>query len=131
MKEHANVKRPALRLQTPRPQHWYDVSVGSSEAHIALTLNSQKNLLSCELYISKNKELFFSLLSEKERIESEIGGSLEWKEAAVAARIILRKPVPSVFDENRSEEHFEWLESKAELFQKVFRERLSKYKNGE
>ena len=32
-----------IRLQTPRPQHWYDISMGSSDAHVALTINSREN----------------------------------------------------------------------------------------
>ena len=35
-------KDTRIRLQTPRPQHWYDVSMGSSEAHVALTINIQR-----------------------------------------------------------------------------------------
>jgi len=30
-----------IRLQTPRPQHWYDVSMGSPDGHVALTINSR------------------------------------------------------------------------------------------
>jgi len=36
-----------IRLQTPRPQHWYDVTMGSSEGHVALTVNTRENTIGC------------------------------------------------------------------------------------
>jgi len=40
-----------VRLQTPRPQHWFDMRMGSSEAHVCLTINTKDNSLGCEVYI--------------------------------------------------------------------------------
>lgn len=128
LKESVGKTHPKLRLQTPRPQHWYDVSMGSSEAHVALSLNSQKNLVSCELYISKNKELYSFLMERKEEIEREVGAELEWIDASVASRIILRKSVDSIFNKNKESEYFEWLASKTELFQKVFQKQFMIWK---
>ena len=87
-------KDTRIRLQTPRPQHWYDVSMGSSEAHVALTINSRENLLGCEIYISRNKELFKFLQERKDEIEKEIGEQAEWVDAAVASRIKIKKKFP-------------------------------------
>lgn len=109
-----------IRLQTPRPQHWYDVSMGSSEAHVALTINSRENLLGCEIYISKNKELFNFLLERKEEIEKEIGEQAEWVNAAVASRIKIKKEVSDVFSQSEAENYFVWLYEKTILLQKVF-----------
>ena len=60
-KEYMQNSNTKLKLRKPRPQHWYDISIGSSEAHISLTTNSQKKLLSCEIYISDSKELYYDL----------------------------------------------------------------------
>ena len=95
-----------IRLQTPRPQHWYNVSMGSSDAHVALTINSRENLLSCEIYISRNKELFNFLQERKKKIEKEIGEQAEWVDAPVASRIKIKKEVPDVFDSNEAESYF-------------------------
>lgn len=113
-------KDTRIRLQTPRPQHWYDVSMGSSEAHVALTINSRENLLGCEIYISKNKELFNFLQERKEEIEKEIGEQAEWVNAAVASRIKIKKRVSDVFSQSEAENYFAWLYEKTTLFQKVF-----------
>ena len=117
-----------IRLQTPRPQHWYDVSMGSSEAHVALTINSRENLLGCEIYISKNKELFNFLQERKEEIEKEIGEQAEWVNAAVASRIKIKKRVSDIFSQNEAENYFVWLYEKTVLFQKVFGRHLREFK---
>jgi len=117
-----------IRLQTPRPQHWYDVSMGSAEAHVALTINSRENLLGCEIYISKNKELFNFLQERKEEIEKEIGEQAEWVNAAVASRIKIKKRVSDVFSQNEAENYFVWLYEKTVLFQKVFGRHLREFK---
>ena len=117
-----------IRLQTPRPQHWYDVSMGSSEAHVALTINSRENLLGCEIYISKNKELFNFLQERKEEIEKEIGEQAEWVNAAVASRIKIKKRVSDVFSQSEAENYFAWLYERTVLFQKVFGRHLREFK---
>lgn len=109
-----------IRLQTPRPQHWYDVRMGSNEGHVVLTLNTRENLIGCEAYINRNKDLFHFLEGQREQIEKEIGEALEWKDAAVASRIILKKEVINVFDQSEAEKYFAWLYEKTILFQKVF-----------
>ena len=113
-------KDTRIRLQTPRPQHWYDVSMGSSEAHVVLTINSRENLLGCEIYISRNKELFNFLQERKEEVEKEIGEQAEWVNAAVASRIKIKKEIPDLFSQSESENYFAWFYAKTTLFQKVF-----------
>lgn len=117
-----------IRLQTPRPQHWYDVSMGSSDGHVALTLNSRENLLGCEIYINKNKDLFNFLREKKNEIEKEIGESAEWVDAPVASRIKIRKEVSDVFNQAEAEKYFAWLYEKTVLFQKVFGKYFKEFK---
>ncbi len=81
-KEYAQNKKSGIHFgHTPRPQHWYNVGMGSSEAHIALTIDSRKNTLGCEIYIDRNKDLFKYLQERKDEIESEIGDKVEWVDA--------------------------------------------------
>ena len=117
-----------IRLQTPRPQHWYDVSMGSSEAHISLTINSRENLIGCEIYINKDKELFEFLKERKDEIEKEIGEPIEWIDAAVASRIKIKKEVTDLFNQREAEKYFTWLYEKTVLFQKVFGRYLKEFK---
>ncbi len=118
-----------IRLQTPRPQHWYDVSIGSSDCHVALTINSRENLIGSEIYINKNKDLFNFLRERKSEIEKEIGESIEWVDAAVASRIKIKKEVSDIFDQAESERYFSWLYEKTALLQNVFGKYLREFKN--
>lgn len=59
--------------------HWYDVAIGSSDAHISITLVNKENRIGVELYIDENKELFDKLYENKEAIEAELGFNMdEW-----------------------------------------------------
>lgn len=122
------LKDTKIRLQTPRPQHWYSVSMGSSDGHIALTLNSRENLIGCDIYINQNKELFNFLREKKNDIEKEIGEPAEWIDASVASRIKIQKEVSEVFDKNEYEKYFTWLYDKTTLFQKVFDRYFKEFK---
>ena len=127
-KAFVRTKDTKIRLQTPRPQHWYDVSMGSSDAHVALTINSREDLLSCEIYISKNKDLLNFLRERKEEIEKEIGEKLKWVDAPVASRIKIEKGVSGVFNQNEADTYFTWLYEKTVLFQKVFGKYFREFK---
>lgn len=127
-KAFVRAKDSKIRLQSPRPQHWYNVAMGSSDAHVALTINSREDLLGCEIYINKNKDLFNFLQEQKELIEKEIGEKVEWVDAPVASRIKIEKNIPGVFEQEQANDYFAWLYEKAVLFQKVFGRRFKEFK---
>ena len=58
--------------------HWYDVAIGTSEAHIAIDLINKESMIIVELYIVDNKELYDKLLEKRSMIEEELGFSLDW-----------------------------------------------------
>lgn len=58
--------------------HWYDVAIGSSEAHIAINLVNKEGNIVVELYISDNKALFDKLQEQQETIEEQLGFELVW-----------------------------------------------------
>jgi len=117
-----------IRLQTPRPQHYYDVSMGSADGHIDLLIDSRDNLLGCGIYISKNKDLFRFLQERKNEIEKEIGETADWVDAPVASRIKIKKEVPDIFNQAEAEKYFAWLYEKTVLFQKVFGKYFREFK---
>lgn len=122
-------KDPRIRLQTPRPQHWYDVSMGSSDAHIALTVNTRENLLGCDIYISRNKDLFKYLKESAPLIEQELGQKLEWVDASVASRIKTSTKVNQIFDDSLLTPNYNWLYMQLIIFQKVFQKYIREFKN--
>ena len=120
-KEYSQKNKSELRLTTVGPRPWYNIILGSPEAHIVLTLNIQANLISCEVYISDSKELFANLVQYKDKIEEELGTKLEWMalENKKVSKVKLSKK-GNLKDTNKWNEHFEWLMEQAENFQKVF-----------
>lgn len=128
-KNYVRTNDTRIRLQTPRPQHWYDVSMGSSDAHVALTVNTRENLIGCEIYIGRNKDLFNFLRNHIDEIEKEVGESIEWVDAAVASRIKIKMSVSDIFSEVNAEKYFTWLYEKTVLFQNVFGKYINQFKS--
>ncbi|TDX48865.1 DUF4268 domain-containing protein [Orenia marismortui] len=121
LKEYSKEINSGISFRKPYPQHWYDVSFGSSNAHIALTVNTQKDEIACEIYISDSKETYFSYLEHKDTIESNIGSELEWYELPEkkASRIKLTKEF-ILDNKEKWEEAFIWFIEKVRLFQDEF-----------
>ncbi len=123
LKEYAHKHKTTANFgRTPKPQHWYNISFGTSRCHIALTLNTQKGYVGCEIYIRNDKALFDTFHKNQETIEREIGEQLEWMELpdATASRILL------CYDGNPKErerwnEYFNWCITVVEKFSKVFK----------
>lgn len=73
----ANRGKP-FNIRKATTEHWYDIAVGSSEAHIAIDLVNKDGIVVVELYIRDNKELFDKLYKHKEAIEAELEINLIW-----------------------------------------------------
>lgn len=107
--------------QKALPQHWYNISLGSSKAKVSPTINSRLGMVGVELDIHDNKDLFHELLARKDEIEHQIGIKLEWNEKPdkKSSSIIVTKegdfqnPIERV-------ELIEWIYKTTELFVKVF-----------
>lgn len=72
--------------------HWYDVSIGTSKAHLGITLVNKEGFIGVELYINEDKDLFDFLYSHKDEIENELSFSLDWQrlDNKKASRIITK-----------------------------------------
>ena len=95
-------------LRKPYPQHWYDLSIGSSQCHICLTASRQKKQITASLYITDGDELYNKLLTNKQLLEEAISSKLEWRGEKKHKRIITEKE----FDVDHKEEWitaFNWL----------------------
>lgn len=120
-KEYGRRNKTKLRFQKTYPQHWTNISIGRSDAHIALTINSRENLFGTELYIPDNKELYAHLLEHKKEIEKDLGEKAEWMElpGKKASRIKVSMK-GSLGGEKGWDDYFEWLLREAEKFRSVF-----------
>lgn len=79
-----------FNIRKATTDHWYDVALGTSSAHIAITLVNKENKIGIEIHISDDKDLFDKLYNNKEAIESEFGAELKWSrlDKRKASRII-------------------------------------------
>jgi len=128
-KEHAEKNKTILRIQKPSPQHWLNISVGSSHAHISLTINSFDEVIRTELYIPDNKEVFNFLHEQKEEIEKELGMELEWMELEGKKASRIKAEFPGLVESTDEwEKYFVWLQETAEKFHKTFSKALRKFK---
>ncbi len=133
--EYATSRKTELRLREPRPRHWYDISLGSSQAHIALTVDSKRDVISCTLYINSNRieprELLKSLLVHKAEIEAELGVALNWEFMDKTSKHTRSGIELSAdfSDEKDQERQFDWLLQNGEHFVKVFNKWLRIVKN--
>lgn len=121
LKEYSQRNHARLRFQKPYPQHWANISVGSSDAHISLTINSRDGVLGTELYIPDNKDLYNKLLNRKGDIEKDLGEQLEWMELPGKKASRIKISMPGDFDDQKSwENYFEWFLREAEKFRNIF-----------
>lgn len=129
-REYADENNTSLRLRKPYPQHWYDISIGSSKAHLTLIIDTQNNQLRCELYIPNSKDLFHKLEGYKDEINQKVNCELEWMplEGKKASRI---KTIceADTNDTDKWEHYYDWLIEKAQSFSKIFSVYLKKYDN--
>lgn len=71
-------------------EHWYNVAIGTSDAHIDITLVNKDSVIGVELYITDNKEFFDKLYQRKDEIENDLGFKLDWRRLnnSKASRIV-------------------------------------------
>ncbi|MEM0201467.1 MAG: DUF4268 domain-containing protein [Candidatus Micrarchaeaceae archaeon] len=121
-------KRTKISLRTPRPQHWYDISLGSADAKIELLVNTRDEKLGCEIYILNNKKLFEKLKKNKTEIEKKLGLKLDWRVLNTACKIGVYYDGFDINDNSKMEEYFDWLSKTALSFHKIFGAAIKKNK---
>ena len=72
-------KGKPFSVRKPTIDHWYDVAIGTSEAHLAINLINKENKIVLELYILDNKNLFDHIYEDKEKIENTLQMSFSWE----------------------------------------------------
>lgn len=127
-KEYCLENNGKIKLRKAYPQHWYDISIGSSNAHLCLTINSQSEQMTCEIYISDSKELFYYLQTKKEIIGQELSESLFWEELPTkkASRIKCIRS-GSLSNPKAWPEYHNWMLNMVTKFQKVFAVHIKKF----
>ena len=82
-----------FRARKASPQHWYDLSIGSSAYHVCLTINTQKQCIGADIYIDDDKELFAQFKCHKDEIAAMLNSEVEWREAKKACRFCISSDI--------------------------------------
>jgi len=107
--EYLDNKNSKIKPQKPAAHHWHTISVGTSRAHISLTASAKEHKIGTEFYIPDDKELYYYLEQNREKIEGAFGEELSWQELKdkKASRISVSK------------DDFEWFEEKSIKFKEA------------
>ncbi len=67
-----------IEIRKPNYDHWRDIAIGSSQAHLSINLLDNKGQIRFLLVINNNKKIFDDLYKDRQTIENELGMVLEW-----------------------------------------------------
>ena len=123
LKDYVNTNNSNLTLgHKSRPQHWYNISYGTSKGHISITFNSKNQHIGCEVYITNDESLYEKYKANRKEIETTLGYQLEWQDLPESNAFRIKKTYPcDPLDTTKWEEYFAWITSTTEAFDKVFR----------
>ena len=107
-----------FRARKASPQHWYDLSIGSSAYHVCLTINTQKQCIGADIYIDDDKELFAQFKIHKDEIANMLNSEVDWREAKKACRICISKDINPKKRENW-QKAYSWFLEKAIIYKEV------------
>lgn len=122
-KDYAKNLDSKLRVgRKARAQHWYNISFGTGDAYLALTLNTRENELGCEVYIPKSQALYTTFLEHQETLNQEFNEKLQWMplEGKHASRIKITKTDVDLNQTEYWSDYFEWLHQTALRMQTAF-----------
>lgn len=119
-----------LKVQSPRPQHWMDFSVGRSGFAMATLANTRDNRIEVQLIIQQGDiDAFYNLLLEqKEEIEHELSAELAWQPLSHRKRSQMTLTLPNTDPTNRSDwpRQHAWLQKNLEAFHRAFSPRIKR-----
>ncbi len=108
------------------PHHWYDLGLGSSAYHLGLTINTQKNIITAEIYINDDNTIFDQLKLSAVQIQQILGSNnIEWKVANKARRIIISQPL-NIRNQQDWVKAFDWFYDKSLKFKNVVKQFIDK-----
>lgn len=93
-------KGKPFNVRKASTDHWYDVALGTSDAHIAIDLINKENKVVLEVYISDNKTLFDTLYAHKSEIEDTLSMTFCWDRLDGKKASRIKHDIPGLDFEN-------------------------------
>lgn len=116
-------------LQTPRPQYWFDITIGKANIYLSNTCNTEVNTVGVRIYIGNkisDKMLPF-LESKKDEIESAIGQPLQWNpNPDNRDKVIMLLHSTDFNDPKKVDEALDWLVDYTIKFRETFSKIVTK-----
>jgi len=126
-RDYCRAQGETFSLQSPRPQHWYTVSIGRSGFSISLTASTMHSRLGCELYLRgpSAKQSFRALKNGQQDIEAVLG-TLNWQELPEKQDCRIVDYLKDFDPRQRGDwdRGFGWMKKRAEEFRSVFAPRV-------
>ena len=104
-------KGKPFNVRKPSTDHWYDVAIGTSKAHLSITLVNKEGKIVLELYIPDDKDLFDMLHQQQTEIESDLNMHFEWERLDKKKASRIKYSIPGLNFEDQS--NYEELMNKA------------------
>ena len=126
-RDYCRAQGETFSLQSPRPGHWYTVSIGRSGFSISLTASTMHSRLGCELYLRgpSAKQSFRALKNGQQDIEAVLG-TLDWQELPEKQDCRIVDYLKDFDPRQRGDwdRGFGWMKKRAEEFRSVFAPRV-------
>lgn len=92
--DHVVARGKPFNMRKVTTSHAYDIAIGVSYAHMAVTLVNKDSFVGVEIYIPEKKSLFDKLYAQKDEIEKKLGFAMNWMrlDSAKASRILYKIP---------------------------------------
>lgn len=126
-RDYCRAQGEMFSLQTPRPQHWYTVSIGRSGFSISLTASTMHSRLGCELYLrGPNAKQSFRVLKKSQQDIEAVLGTLDWQELPEKQDCRIVDYLKDFDPRHRGDwdRGFSWMKRRAEEFRSVFAPRV-------
>jgi hypothetical protein len=110
-------------IQTPKPNYWFDVTLGKSHIHLSNTFNTNTGVTSVRVYIQNqiSETMYPFLESKKDEIETKIGQKLQWNpNAADRDKVILLSHTTDFSDKRKLDESIDWMVEYTIRFRDIF-----------
>ena len=114
-----------FKRRKPSTDHWMNYSIGSSECYISVSQIRNRSEINVALYIPDSKQLYRTLLEQKEDIERTADISLSWYELPErkASKVIIER-VAEFENRNKWNEQFDWIIDVMVKMKKAFKKFL-------
>ncbi|MCY4232426.1 MAG: DUF4268 domain-containing protein [Bacteroidetes bacterium] len=123
-KHHTSLRDTKTLILTnrPRPQSWFDISIGSKDAIIRLDLSVQKKQMSAGIYIHKNDDLYQFLHEQKDTFEEFVKDEIHWhpSEGKQASRIRCIKDKWDPDNEAHKQGYYKWMIDRIQQMYEAF-----------